>query len=320
MTQTSSPQPHIPVLLEEVRHFLSPERGGIFVDGTFGVGGYTRQIMKDMPSGHLVAFDRDEAAAARASIFKATDTVQFTFVASRFSQMKERLHALSIDKVDGIVLDLGVSSPQLDEAVRGFSFKKEGPLDMRMGLGELTAKDVVNTFPEEEIANILYLYGDETYSRRIARRIVASRKEMPIETTTQLADLVRASVPPKVRHGKIDAATKSFQALRIFVNEEIKELETFLHDAPSMLNEGGRLVLVSFHSLEDRLAKNFFKETSRTFEDAPIEMPWIPTKKVDPLFKVLTKKAVSPGAPELVLNPRARSAKLRAGERTGAHA
>ena len=320
MTLTPSPQPHIPVLLQEVRHFLSPERGGIFVDGTFGVGGYTKQLMQDMPHGHFVAFDRDEAAAVRAGAFKGTKTVAFTFVKGRFSQMKAHLESLDMPQVDGIVLDLGVSSPQLDEAERGFSFKREGPLDMRMGLNTLSARDVVNTYEEKALADILYLYGEETHSRRIARNIVAKRQEAPFETTTELADVVRASVPPKVRHGKIDAATKTFQALRIYVNEEIQELETFLKDAPSLLKSGGRLVVVSFHSLEDRLVKHFFKETSRTEEETSFDAPWLMPKKIDPLFKVLTKKAVGPSNGESEMNPRARSAKLRAGERTSAHA
>ena len=316
MTLHDSGQAHISVLLKEVLQYLAPEKGGVFVDGTFGVGGYTRALLEALPSGRVIAFDRDPAATARAKSFEAEFGDRFTFVQGRFSQMKEHLERLSLDHVDGIVLDLGVSSPQLDEAERGFSFRRDGPLDMRMGLCALSARDVVNTFEEVEIARILYVYGEETYSRRIAKRLVGERAVRPIETTAHLADLVRGAVPPHVRHGKIDAATKTFQALRIYVNEELLELETFLASSGDLLREGGRLVVVSFHSLEDRMVKHFFRQESKDQEEeTPFALPWImPGAKV-PVFKVLTKRSVTPQKEEILRNPRSRSARLRAVEK-----
>lgn len=315
MASQDSGQAHISVLLKEILQYLAPERGGVFVDGTFGVGGYTRAILEALPSGRVIAFDRDPAALVRAKSFEDEFGERFTFVPGRFSQMKDHLERLSSGVVDGIVLDLGVSSPQLDEADRGFSFRRDGPLDMRMGLCALSARDVVNTFDEVEIARILYVYGEETYSRRIARRLVEERVVRPIETTAHLADLVRGAVPAHVRHGKIDAATKTFQALRIYVNEELLELETFLASSGSLLREGGRLVVVSFHSLEDRMVKHFFRQESKDQEETPFALPWImPGAKV-PVFKVLTKRSVTPGKDEILLNPRSRSARLRAVEK-----
>jgi 16S rRNA (cytosine1402-N4)-methyltransferase len=313
MTQ-SSLQPHISVLLTEVLASLSPKEGGVYVDGTFGVGGYTKGILDAAPNVRVIAVDRDPAARKHADALAVRYAERLAFVESRFSQMDDVLRGLEIAQVDGIVLDLGVSSPQLDEAARGFSFRKEGPLDMRMGLCAVSAADVVNTFEEEEIARILFVYGEERYARRIARRIVEVRKQAPIMTTTALSDIVRMAMPPHARHGKIDPSTRTFQGLRIYVNEELSEIEVFLKKSIDLLREGGRLVIVSFHSLEDRLVKHFFKDNAVKKDPAP-HLPWHSQEGPEPVFTLLTKKSVTPSEQELATNPRSRSARLRAVEK-----
>ena len=310
----SSLQSHISVLLAEVLTYLSPKEGGVYVDGTFGVGGYTKAILDAAAGVRVIAVDRDPVARKHADALAAQYAERLTFVESRFSQMDDVLRDLEIAQVDGIVLDLGVSSPQLDEAERGFSFRKEGPLDMRMGLCAVSAADIVNTFEEEEIARILFVYGEERYARRIARRIVEVRKQAPIMTTTALSDIVRLAMPPHARHGKIDPATRSFQGLRIYVNEELSEIEVFLKKSIDLLRVGARLVIVSFHSLEDRLVKHFFKENAVKRDLTP-HLPWHSHEGPEPVFTLLTKKSVTPSEQELAAHPRSRSARLRAVEK-----
>lgn len=305
---------HDPVLMREVIEALAVKKDGIYVDATFGQGGYTNAILKSNEGCHVYGIDRDDVAIEASKKTQETFPGRFTMLKGCFGDVKTLLEEENISKVDGIAFDLGVSSPQLDDAHRGFSFSKEGPLDMRMGDSPLTAADIVNTYDEKDLADIIYTYGEETYSRRIARKIVEARKEKLFETTTELADVVRSAVPKK---GKVDSATKTFQALRIYVNKELQELEKGLEATKSILKETGRLVVVTFHSLEDRIVKNFLKENIDGKGGVSRHLPDTSEKK-DPLFKWVQKKALAPTQEEIDRNPRARSAKLRAAERTAA--
>lgn len=294
---------HNPVMVREVLDALSPQNRETYIDATFGAGGYSRAILEKAECS-VVALDRDPEAFERAKALKAHYPDRFTFFPGRFSDMNTLLPPLDYD---GIVFDLGVSSPQLDEADRGFSFKQEGPLDMRMEKQGLSAADVVNTFEEKEIARILWVYGEERRSRAIARAIVEKRKEALFTTTTQLADLVRPIVGFE-RPG-FDPATRTFQALRLYVNEELSELEGGLKASEDLLKEGGRLVVVSFHSLEDRIVKTFLKEKSGNLPHPSRYLPELPQTQA--IFVLKNKKSVTPQEDELRSNPRARSARLR---------
>lgn len=300
--------PHIPVLLHPVLETLLNGNGGVFIDGTFGAGGYTRAILKAHPDNCVIGFDRDPSAVLTAQKVVQDYEGRFRFIQDCFGNMAQHV----IEKVDGIVLDIGVSSMQIDEAQRGFSFRLDGPLDMRMAQEGLSAKDVVNTFKESEIADILFKYGEEKASRRIAAAIVRARMQKEIETTAQLADVVH-KVMPRPKDGS-DSAMRTFQALRIYVNDELGELERALLASLKLLKPNGRLVVVSFHSLEDRIIKNFMMRYAGRTPNVNRHMPVGMTEPI--LFQIMTKKPIVADAKELALNPRAHSAKLRAAFRT----
>lgn len=296
---------HNPVMLSEVLATLSPQNKETYVDATFGAGGYSGAIL-DKAVCTVIGCDRDPEAAARAEDFKKKYKDRFFFVEGRFGD----LASLVPEKTyDGIVFDLGVSSPQIDNPERGFSFKADGPLDMRMEKKGLSAADVVNTFEAKEIARILWVYGEERRSRAIAKAIIEKR---PFHTTGQLAELVRTIVGFE-RKG-FDPATRTFQALRLYVNDELGQLERGLEASEKLLKEGGRLVVVSFHSLEDRIVKLFLKKRSGGLSHASRHLPDAPRQKV--LFKMKDRKALLPTEEEIKVNPRARSAKLRWAIRT----
>lgn len=304
---------HVPVLLDEVMGLLETRAQGIYLDGTFGGGGYARRILASGCT--LYAIDRDPAAIARGAALVAESGGRLHLLQGSFGDMVALLAAENITALDGIVLDLGVSSFQLDDASRGFSFRFDGPLDMRMSLQGPSAADLVNQLPEAELADILYEFGEERASRRIARAIVARRGEAPFSTTLDLARVIRGVVRPD-RSG-IDPATRSFQALRIKVNDELSEIERGLAAAAKLLTPGGRLVVVAFHSLEDRIVKRFMQgATGRV----PAPSRHLPASRADvPKFRLLAARPARPGEAELAANARARSARLRAIERLPSH-
>lgn len=306
----SDKQLHIPVMLQEVLDSLSPQDNKIYVDGTFGAGGYSRAIL-EKANCKLYAIDRDPDAIERAKKFSDDFKGRFTALKGCFGDMEQILKQNNIDSVDGIVLDIGVSSIQIDEGERGFSFNKEAPLDMRMSKEGMSAADVVNSLPEKELADIIYNYGDEKASRRIAKRIVEARAEKNIETTIELANLVHSVVPKKFGQ-KIDTATKTFQALRIYVNDELGELERAMQAAENILKDEGRLVIVSFHSLEDSIVKKFFKNRSGKDISVSRHMPIsVDDSNRECSFYLEKSGVVKPSDDEVAKNPRARSAKLR---------
>jgi 16S rRNA (cytosine1402-N4)-methyltransferase len=311
---TPSGARHIPVLGREAVEMLSPRDGGIYVDATFGAGGYSRMIL-DVPGTRVIGIDRDRTAISGGFDLVDRSGGRLILVEDRFSNLAEVCAAQGISSVDGVVMDVGVSSMQLDEADRGFSFRLGGPLDMRMGHDGPTAADVIAKASEADLANIIYIFGDERHSRAVARAVVAARKEAPITTTRALADIVSRVVRSKP--GEIHPATRTFQALRIFVNEELDELHLALAAAERVLKPGGRLAVVSFHSLEDRIVKNFLVERAKAGGGSR-HLPEV--AQAAPSFHVLTKRPVTPGEEEVSANPRARSAKLRAAERTAAAA
>jgi len=301
-------RPHKPVLLREVLEALAPRDGEIMVDGTFGAGGYSRAIL-DSANCELYGIDRDPTAVATGKKLEAEYDGRFHMVEGCFGDMAKLLPAAGAQQVDGIVLDIGVSSMQLDQADRGFSFREDGPLDMRMSMSGPTAADFVNTAEEEDIANVVYRYGEERASRKVARKIIEMRAEEPFTTTSQLARAVR-SVVRKSKDG-IDPATRTFQALRIYVNDELGELERAMDAAETLLKPGGRLVVVTFHSLEDRQVKTFMKDRSGDPNKMSRRLPGEPEVAI-PTFTTITRKAVTGQKDEIRANPRARSAKLRA--------
>jgi 16S rRNA (cytosine1402-N4)-methyltransferase len=311
-TQPTIDAGHAPVMLEEVLRLLGPRDGGIYMDGTFGGGGYARAIL-EAASCTLWAIDRDPEAIARGAGLAACFPGRLHLIRGSFGSLLSLLADSGVKSLDGVVLDLGVSSFQLDDPARGFSFRGDGPLDMRMSREGATAADLVNTLPEQELANILYELGEERRSRRIARAIVAARAETPIATTARLASIIR-SVTLLDRSG-IDPATRSFQALRIRVNDELGEIERGLSQAAELLSPGGRLVVVSFHSLEDRIVKRFMTEAGGRVPAPSRHDPGGLAARPSPGFRLLTPKPLRPGASELARNPRARSARLRALQR-----
>jgi len=302
---------HAPVLLAETLHWLQPRDGEIYLDGTFGAGGYSRAIL-DAARCRVVAIDRDPVAVARGLELAERFPGRLTVIEGRFGAMEHLLAGLGISSVAGVALDLGVSSMQLDQAERGFSFRADGPLDMRMGRDGPTAADLVNSLSESALADLIYIRGEERYARRVAKAIVAAR---PLTRTGELAALVRRAVP---QSGGIDAATRTFQALRIEVNDELGELDRGLVAAERLLAPGGRLVIVSFHSLEDRKVKEFLGARSGATASASRHRP--PAKAPAPSLFLLTRRAVKAGDDEIARNPRARSARLRAAERNEAPA
>jgi 16S rRNA (cytosine1402-N4)-methyltransferase len=305
---------HIPVLGSEAVEMLAPREGGVYVDATFGAGGYSRAIL-DIPGTRVIGIDRDPTAIAGGFDLVERSGGRLTLVEDRFSNLAEICAAQGLPAVDGILMDVGVSSMQLDEAGRGFSFRLDGPLDMRMGGEGPTAADVVATAAEAALADVIYIFGEERHSRTVARAIVKRRKDAPITTTRALADIVAGVVRSKP--GDIHPATRTFQGLRILVNEELDELQSALVAAERVLKPGGRLGVVSFHSLEDRIVKNFFNARGKASQGSR-HLPEL--AHAAPSFRLLSKRPVTPGEQELAANPRARSAKLRAAERTEAPA
>jgi 16S rRNA (cytosine1402-N4)-methyltransferase len=310
------PAPHVPVLLGEVREALDAQRGGTFVDGTFGAGGYTRAILDAHPHNHVVAIDRDPDAIASGAALVSGAKGRLTLVPGRFGDLESIVREQGRDIVDGVVLDIGVSSMQLDQAERGFSFRNDGPLDMRMEREGQSAADLVNEAPEAELADIFYHYGEERRARAVARSIIEARRKAPFETTGQLAELVASLIWQEP--GGMHPATRVFQALRIAVNDELGELVRALHAAERVLAPGGRLVVVTFHSLEDRIVKQFFAARTGRAGGGSRHLPT--ADSAQPSFRAVTRGPVVASDAEISTNPRSRSAKLRAGERTEAPA
>ena len=305
------PARHIPVLGPQAVEFLNVRTGGVYIDGTFGAGGHTGAILAT-PGAQVIGIDRDRAAVAGGFDLVEQAEGRLTLVEDRFSRLDESAREFGHASVDGVLLDLGVSSMQLDEAARGFSFRRDGPLDMRMGSDGPSAADVVAAASPQDLAIIIATLGEERHARAVARAVVAARDKSPIRTTGELADIVARVVRgPRDIH----PATRTFQALRMFVNEELSELSVALGAAERVLAPGGRLVVIAFHSLEDRLIKTFLSDRSKP----PRGSRHQPEVTAPPSsFRLLTPRPVTPDATEIAANPRARSAKLRAAERTAA--
>ncbi len=305
---------HVSVLLHECIENLNIRPGGIYVDGTLGLGGHSREIASRLTDGRLLAIDRDTTALSRAAAVLQPFADRVTFVHGTFGSLKRILREHGIETVDGVLLDLGVSSPQLDEAERGFSYRMDAQLDMRMDrTAEKTAADVVNGYTEDALSEILFRYGEEKYARRISRAIVAARAERPIQTTLELAELIRSAMPAPALREKQHPAKRSFQAIRIEVNDELREVADVMRDAPDCLNPGGRLCVISFHSLEDRIVKQAIASREHGCV-CPREAPVCTCGFVQTLRSV-TRKPILPRPEECAANPRARSAKLRVAER-----
>ena len=299
-------------MLNEVIEHLSPQDGEIYVDGTFGAGGYTRAILNAADC-KIYSVDCDPNVAPTAENFKKEYKDRFNFLHGKFSQMATMLEEKNISKVNGIVLDIGISSMQVDEAERGFSFMREGPLDMRMSAQGIDAAGFINSAAEKELADTIYRYGGEKKSRYIAKAILQAREKKPITTTTEFAEIVRGAIHGKKE--KIDQATRTFQAIRIWINDELGELERVLAAAEKLLLPGGRLVVVSFHSLEDSIIKEFLNEKSGKTGGVSRHLVALEIEKTKPVFELLTRKVVVPSGTERENNPRARSAKLRAAKK-----
>ena len=298
MTEVS----HEPVMLKEALDFLDLKKGGIYVDCTLGAGGHSKEILARIgEEGRLIAFDKDGTALERSKEVLDPYLEQVVFVHRDYRQLADALEELEISQVDGVLFDLGISSYQVLEPERGFSYNYDAALDMRMDQeSETTAAELVNNLPEKELANIIYRYGEERWSRRIASFIVEHRKKTPVETTGQLVEIIKAAIPAEVRRRGPHPARRTFQALRIAVNDELTGVEVGLRAGISYLKPGGRIVVISFHSLEDRIAKHVFREQAH------------PSQEV---IRILTKKPLVPAAQEVTDNPRSRSAKLRAAEK-----
>ena len=317
---TGTPSPpgpdHIPVLLAEVIAALAPKADGVYLDGTFGGGGYTSALLEAAPC-IVWSIDRDPEALQRGESLAERFPGRINLVQGRFGDMAELLSARGITGIDGVALDLGVSSMQIEDRTRGFSFLRDGPLDMRMEKSGRSAADVVNTLSEKELSDIIFTYGEERHARRVARAIVEARRERPFSRTLRLADVIRAEV--RRSQDGIDPATRTFQALRIYVNDELGELERGLRGAEKLLRPGGILAVVSFHSLEDRIVKTFLKARSgsalRPSRHTPASLGAAPATAT---FTPLSRRPVGPSDTEIAKNPRARSARLRVAERTAA--
>ena len=304
---------HISVLLEESISSLNLKENSIIVDCTLGYGGHSSNILARIKKGFLFAFDQDSEAIRHSTDRLSTVGTNFTIIKSNFVHLQEKLNDLNVDKVDGVLFDLGVSSPQLDEKERGFSYHEDARLDMRMDKeNPLSAYEVVNNYSKEELSQIFYKYGEDKFSNNIAKKIVEYRATKPIETTLELVEIIKTAVPMKFRKDK-HPARQIFQAIRIEVNKELDVIEPALEQALAMLKIGGRVAVITFHSLEDRLVKKFFKEKCAIDEKVK-GMPNIPQEYL-PDFSLVVNKAISPSKEELENNPRARSAKLRVIER-----
>ena len=301
---------HVSVLLDECLEGLNIKPDGTYVDGTLGGAGHSSQIVKRLTTGHHIGIDRDPVALKAAGERLAPFGDKVTLVHSNFCEIKQVLEDLEIEGVDGILLDLGVSSPQLDDGSRGFSYMADAPLDMRMNSEDtLSAYDVVNTWSQDELKRILYDYGEERYAPRIAAAICNRRAEKPIETTLELVDVIRSAMPAQALREKQHPAKRSFQAIRIAVNDELGSVEKVMRDAIPCLNKGGRLAVITFHSLEDRIVKNAMADAAKGCTCPPNFPVCVCGKK--PKVKLITRKPIVSGDEELERNPRARSAKLR---------
>lgn len=299
----------------EVIRLLKPKPGGVYVDGTTGGGGHSRCILEaSSPDGLLYGFDRDEEALRVASERLSGYGKRLTLLHGNFAELEDALAEYGIDRIDGFLLDLGVSSYQLDRGARGFSFQQDAPLDMRMDIstGE-TAEYLVNNLSEKDLARIIRDFGEERWAVRIAKRIVESRRLAPLKTTLQLVDIIKGSIPRAKWEDRLHPATRTFQALRIAVNHELESLEKGLASGIKMLGKGGRIAVISFHSLEDRIVKNTFREFAKGCV-CPKSAPMCVCGKV-PELKIITGKPVLPGSDEILANPRSRSAKLRVAEK-----
>ena len=301
---------HVSVLLEECLEGLNIKPDGTYVDGTLGGAGHSSEIVKRLTTGHHIGIDRDPVALKAAGARLAPFGDKVTLVHSNFCEIKQVLEDLEIEGVDGILLDLGVSSPQLDDGSRGFSYMADAPLDMRMNSEDtMSAYDVVNTWSQDELKRILYDYGEERYAPRIAAAICSRRAEKPIETTLELVDVIRSAMPAQALREKQHPAKRSFQAIRIAVNDELGSVEKVMRDAIPCLNKGGRLAVITFHSLEDRIVKNAMADAAKGCTCPPNFPVCVCGKK--PKVKLITRKPIVSGDEELERNPRARSAKLR---------
>jgi 16S rRNA (cytosine1402-N4)-methyltransferase len=309
------PGGHQPVMLREVLAALNPRGGGIYVDGTFGAGGYARALLEAADC-TVWGIDRDPDAIAAGKTLAERHAGRLHLVAGRFGEMAALLNARGVAASDGVALDIGVSSMQLDRAERGFSFRQDGPLDMRMERRGESAADLVNGRSEQELADIIFTFGEERRARAVARAIVAARREAPVAGTLRLAEIVRKAVGG--RAAGIDPATRTFQALRIYVNDELGELDRGLIAAETLLRPGGRLAVVTFHSLEDRRVKSFLRRRSGRVPQQSRHRPQRPEPLPEPSFRLLPADGTTPSAQDVRDNPRARSARLRAAERTGA--
>jgi 16S rRNA (cytosine1402-N4)-methyltransferase len=307
---------HLPVLLNECIEGLNIRPDGVYVDGTLGGAGHSAEILKRLRKGRLIGIDRDKEALEAARDRLRQFGGSFIPVHGNFGDLRTILEGLNIEKADGLLFDFGVSSPQLDEAERGFSYTKDAMLDMRMDReAPLTARDVVNYWPEEQLRRILREYGEERYASRIASAIVRRRELSPIETTLELAEIIRGAMPGAALREKQHPAKRSFQAIRMAVNSETEEIERLLESLPDCMSEGARVCIISFHSLEDRCVKNYFQNYAKGCT-CPPEFPVCVCGK-KPIFRLITKKPITASEQELKINPRARSAKLRIAERTG---
>ncbi len=302
---------HISVLLHESIEGLNIRANKIYVDGTLGRGGHSKEILEHLEGGQLIAFDKDQEAIDSVDI----NDDRFSIIQSDFRNMKTELESRGMDKVDGILLDIGVSSPQFDDKARGFSYRYDDLLDMRMDQSQgLSAFHVVNDYSEADLTSIFYEYGEERYAKNIARKIVDARKNITIKTTFELVDIIKSALPNKELNKKGHPAKKVFQAIRIEANDELGALKQVIEEGSELLNENGRMVIITFHSLEDRIVKKMFKELEEG-EKLDIRIPLLPDQIEESDFKVITRKPIIAGETELESNKRARSAKLRILER-----
>lgn len=304
---------HVTVLLNEAVEGLNIKPDGIYVDCTLGGGGHSSEILKRLTTGHLYCFDQDPNAIAHAKTRLSAISDHYTIIDTNFKHLKSALHERGIDQVDGILYDLGVSSHQFDEASRGFSYNYDARLDMRMDTRQsLDAYEIVNTYPFEQLVKIIYQYSDEKFAKQIARKIEQHRQEKPIETTFELVDIIKEAIPAAKRRTGGHPAKRTFQALRIAVNDELNIFHDSLKDALALINEGGRVCVITFHSLEDRICKQMMKDASTV--EIPKHLPIVPPE-MEAKYRLITKKPIIPTEEELLENNRAHSAKLRIIER-----
>ncbi|MEY8441950.1 16S rRNA (cytosine(1402)-N(4))-methyltransferase RsmH [Lactobacillaceae bacterium 24-114] len=308
---------HVTVLLNEAVEGLNIQPGGTYVDATLGGGGHTSAIIKQLESGHLYSFDQDKTAISynKQHLAEAISNNKLTLIQDNFRHLRSALALHGVDRIDGIVYDLGVSSPQFDDAKRGFSYRLDAPLDMRMNQDqELSAFEVVNEWPYEQLVRIFYRYGEEKFAKQIARKIEQQRESQPIKTTFELVDVIKSAIPAAARRHGGHPAKKTFQAIRIAVNDELGALEDSLEQSLDLLNVGGRISVITFQSLEDRLVKTMFNEKVTVSTDLPVGLPIIPPE-MEPKYKLINKKPILPNKEELEENHRSHSAKLRVIER-----